>query len=140
MNDQLLDDAHGRSSFLESLSGSAVKQLAENGLIMDVSVGTVMTREGHAERELFVILDGVFEVYRGDTHYTYLGKGEIFGEVAFFRDSGKRSASVRATEKGRVVVLRRKFLESLGKSDPRAAQAILFNLGRILSERLVGSL
>jgi CRP-like cAMP-binding protein len=66
-----------------------------------------------------------------------LEKGDLFGEVAFFRASGKRSATVKALTDGRLLVLRRKFLKEMAKRDPDTAFNILFNLGSMLSERFV---
>ena len=59
----------------------------------------------------------------------------MFGEIAFFRREGRRSASVRALEPSRIATLRRSWLDDLGHKNPAAAQAILFNLARVLAER-----
>ena len=139
MNETLLDNTHTAGTFLDGLSDAAIQKLAGSGFIMDVPSGTLVTRAGHTEREMYVVLDGSFEVFNGEQVYAQLGRGDVFGEAAFFRDSGKRSASVRATRTGRLVTLRRKFLDELGKSDPASAQQILFNLAKILSERLASS-
>jgi CRP-like cAMP-binding protein len=124
------------SSFLEGLSDRAIKQLTSKGFIVDVPEGTLVTHEGFGEKEMFVILDGIFEALVQDRRLAVMGKGEVIGEVAFFRESGRRSASVRATTAGRVLALRRRFLEELMKDDPALAAQLLFNLARIMSERL----
>jgi hypothetical protein len=124
------------SSFLEGLSDRAIKQLTSKGFIVDVPEGTLVTQEGFGEKEMFVILDGIFEALVQDRRLAVMGKGEVIGEVAFFRESGRRSASVRATTAGRVLALRRRFLEELMKDDPALAAQLLFNLARIMSERL----
>jgi CRP-like cAMP-binding protein len=96
-----------------------------------------VTKVGHGEREMYVILEGVFEVFDGnDCRVALLTKGDPFGEVAFFRGSGRRSASVRAVEAGRVLVLRRRFLRELMSKKPDAAAKILYNLARVLADRL----
>ena len=96
----------------------------------------LLTREGHSEREMYVVLEGVYDILIGDKVIRQVGKGDVIGEVAFFHKSGQRSASVKAVREGRIVTLRRKFLDDLAGSDPKAAQAILFNMARILAERL----
>ena len=106
-----------------------------NGFIMDVPEGKLITREGHTERELYVVLSGAVEVVRGGTTIARLGSGEVFGEMAFFRYEGKRWASVRATRHSRIVTLRRKWMDDLARSNPEGARAILFNLARVLAER-----
>lgn len=61
----------------------------------------------------------------------------LFGELAFFLDDGRRTASVRAVSDCHLLVLRRRLLQELGTSDPDLALQLHFNLGRLLAERLV---
>ena len=98
---------------------------------MQVTADTLITREEHVEKEMFITLEGVFEVIMGERRVAILEKGDIFGEVAFFR------ATVKALTDGRLLVLRRKFLKEMAKRDPDTAFNILFNLGSMLSERFV---
>lgn len=128
------------TSFVESLPKRTLKKLSDNGFIISIPEGTLATREGHVEKEMYIILEGTFEVFSGNHVFAILEKGDLFGEVAFFRESGRRSASVRALTDGRLLVLRRNLMKELSKSDPQTAYTILFNLGRILSERLASSL
>jgi hypothetical protein len=128
------------ASFVDSLSKRTLKKLSDSGFIIDTPTGTLATREGHVEKEMYIILEGSFEVFSGERVFAILEKGDLFGEVAFFRESGKRSASVRALTDGRLLVLRRNLMEELTKNDPKTAYTILFNLGRILSERLASSI
>ncbi len=140
MQDALLDDLEQPVMFLDRLSEKAVQRLSRSGFIMNLKPGSILTREGHKERELYIILGGEFEVVKNDEVLARLGPGEVVGEMAFFRESGERSASVRTVTSGQVVTLSRKFLDDLLKSDPDSAYTILMNLGRILSERLVASI
>jgi hypothetical protein len=132
----LLIQPDNNHSFLDSLPDKTIKKLAEFGFIMDAPEGMLITREGHSEREMYIILDGILEVFQEDKVLRRLTKGDVFGEVAFFRESGQRSASVRSIENGRIITIRRKFLDQLSKSDPKMALNIMFNLAQILSERL----
>ena len=131
-----MDAEENLPSFLENLPDSVVRKLADQGHILNTPAGMLLTREGHSEREMYVILDGVYDILIGDKVIRQIGKGDVIGEVAFFHKSGQRSASVKAVRDGRLVTLRRKFLDDLASSDPKAAQAILFNMARILAERL----
>ncbi|TWO73409.1 cyclic nucleotide-binding domain-containing protein [Caenimonas sedimenti] len=121
--------------FLEGLPEGTLRLLMRNGFVMDVPEGRLITREGNAERELYIVLDGEVEVFRGNQIVSTLGKGEVFGEMAFFRTEGRRWASVRATRPSRIAALRRRWMDDLGRSDPEGARAILFNLARVLAER-----
>ena len=101
-----------------------------------VGVGAIVVNEGRKEQEMFIIADGLFEVLAKGERINILEKGDLFGEVAFFQEGGARTASVRALSDGKVLVIRRRFIDELRKKDPESAHILIFNLGRILSERL----
>jgi CRP-like cAMP-binding protein len=86
-----------------------------------------------------VIVDGLFEILDGERRIALLAAGEVVGEHAFFSTAGQRSASVRAAADGRVVVLRRRFIDGLRKTDPACAAELLFALARLLADRSVTS-
>lgn len=122
--------------WISQLPPKVLEKLAASGFIFTVDAGRTIVNEGMAEREVYVLLAGSVEVVSGSRRVATLGGGEVFGEMAFFRDSGVRTASVRALEPCRVFVLRYKFLEELKKRQPDAAFSIIMNLGAVLSDRL----
>jgi len=134
---QLLEDESARPAFLKSLSSETVKRLTSSGFILDPSPGDVIAKRGTEEREMYVILDGVFEVISEDKRLAILEKGDLFGEIAFFTQTGERCASVRAVTKGEVLILRRNFLKELTRIDPEAGFQILTNIGTVMADRIV---
>ena len=86
---------------------------------------------------MYVILDGVFEVISENKRLAILEKGDLFGEIAFFTQTGERCASVRAVTKGEVLILRRNFLKELTRIDPEAGFQILTNIGTVMADRIV---
>ncbi len=122
-------------SMLDALSEDTVRKLSDKGFLMDVPAGQLLTEKGLTQREIFVILDGAFEVHDGDRRIAVLGPGEVIGEVGFFGTSGRRMASVTAASDGQVLALRRRFVDELMKSDPACAAEILFGLARVLADR-----
>jgi Cyclic nucleotide-binding domain/Acetyltransferase (GNAT) domain len=124
-----------RRSMLEALSDDTVRKLSDKGFLMDVAAGQLLTEKGLTQREIFVILDGVFEVHDGDRRISVLGPGEVIGEIGFFGTSGRRTASVTAASDGQVMALRRHFVDELMRSDPACAAEILFGLARVLADR-----
>lgn len=134
-----LQDGESAVSFLQQLPEKLVAELGRRGCIVDVASGTLVTQEGYVERELYVILSGSFEVLTGGRRLAVVGAGEVLGEVAFFRESGCRSASVRAVTPGRVLMLRRKVLQTMMKDEPAFAAELLFQLARVVSERLAAA-
>jgi Cyclic nucleotide-binding domain/Acetyltransferase (GNAT) domain len=133
--ERLRQAAAGRPSMLESLSEDTVRKLSDKGFLMDVAAGQLLTEKGLAQREIFVILDGAFEVHDGDRRIALLGPGEVIGEVGFFGTSGRRMASVTAASDGQVLAVRRRFVEELMKNDPACAAEVLFGLARVLADR-----
>ena len=126
------------SSILDGLSAAAIRTLTTKGFTLSVVGGTLVTRAGYAEREMYIVLAGALEVVGPDGgRLNVLGPGDLFGELAFFRGEGRRTASVRAATDCQLLVLRRHFLAELGRSDPDVAMQLLINLGGILAERLV---
>ena len=122
--------------FLAALTPDAVKRLTRSGFLLRLRAGEVLLRKGTKEQELYVILDGVFEVVQGRRRVALRTRGDLIGEMAFFTEAGRRTASVRALTDGRALVLRRKFLRELTRRDPEAGYRILMNMGRVMAERL----
>ena len=118
------------------LSETAIRRFADKGFVMKVSAGDLLTEKGLAQQEIFLILDGTFEVHDGDRRLHVVGRGEVIGEIGFFGTAGRRSASVSAATEGLVLVLRRHFLDELRDSEPAIAAEILFELARALADRM----
>ena len=133
--DRLRQAARDHPSMLESLSEDTVRKLSGQGFLMDLPAGQLLTEKGLTQREIFVVLDGAFEVRDGDRRIAVLGRGDVIGEVGFFGTSGRRMASVTAASDGQVLVLRRRFVDELMKSDPACAAEVLFGLARVLADR-----
>ena len=122
-------------SMLEALSENTIRKLTDKGFLMDLAAGQLLTEKGLSQREIFVILDGAFEVHDGDRRLCVVGQGDVIGEIGFFRSSGRRAASVTAASDGQVLVLRRHFIDELMKNDPACAAEVLFGLARVLADR-----
>jgi hypothetical protein len=125
-----------RPRMLDSLTEETVRKFSEKGFLMKVPAGELLTEKGLAQQEIFVILDGTFEVYDDDRRLRLIGRGDVIGEIGFFGTSGRRTASVRAATDGEVLVLRRHFLDELREHDPACAAEILFELARALADRV----
>ena len=126
-------------SILDTLSEDTIRKLTDQGFLMDLAAGQLLTEKGLSQREIFVILDGVFEVHDGDRRLSVVGQGDVIGEIGFFRSSGRRAASVTAASDGQVLVLRRRFVDELMRSDPACAAEVLFGLARVLADRQFAS-
>ena len=105
--------------------------------------GQTVIEAGADSRSLYLVVDGSLEVLapvpgRREGRYRRIvtvGAGSILGEMAFF-DSAGRSAMVRATTPVVVDELTPTDFDALADEDPGLARQILFDLGRILAQRL----
>lgn len=134
---ELEERLHGSDDggFLAALTDETREKLSTKGLVMDVPAGKLVTEKGLAQRELFVIADGLFEAVDGDRRLALMERGDVIGETAFFSSTGRRTASVRALTDGRVIALRRNLVDKLRAEDPECAAELLFELARVQANR-----
>ncbi len=132
-----MTSSEGEPSLFADLPPAGAKKLLAEAYTLDVRPDQVVTRADLVEQESFIIVEGTFEVVANDgRRLAVLTKGDVFGELAMFLSSGRRTASIRARTGGKVLMLRRKYLRELMKKDPELASQVLFNLGRVMAERL----
>jgi hypothetical protein len=129
----LAGDAPCDCRLFDGLDDAQVRKVVSKGFVIDVPDGRVVTRETLQERELFVILEGACEAVRLGERIAELRQGDLFGEVALFQESGRRTASVRSLGPARLLVLRRKALPELTQEDPELAVKLLWNLCTIMT-------
>lgn len=75
--------------------------------------GETLVEQGEPGRDLFVLLDGVFDVEIDGDVVAQVGSGAILGEQAVLGD-GRRTATLRAVRSSRVGVIGR---EQIGRAD-----------------------
>lgn len=99
--------------------------------------GTLITREGEVKEEMYVLLAGNADVRRRGSDRTLmtLKRGDVFGEMGLVRKQ-PRSADVVAAEDVEYLVLDDAFLQRIRRRYPRIGNTVLYNLTRILSDRL----
>jgi hypothetical protein len=124
------------AQFLAALGEATVRKLIDHGVLMNVEAGQVLTRQGLVQQELFVIIDGGYEVHDGRHRLRVAGPGDVVGEIGFFSSTRRRTATITAVTEGQVLVVRRRWLDDMRESDPRAAADVLFQLARRLADRV----
>lgn len=130
----------GTASILEDLDEEEQKKLLRGGTILDFVAGDQVITAGTVGTEVFVVLQGLLEVHlpQQPQPVAVLDCGQIFGEIAFIADT-TRTADVVALTEGRLLVLGKATLNRLMKTAPELAAKLMFNLSRVLCERLVTS-
>lgn len=128
--DQLLADA----------SEEEWATLLEHTLHRRFGPGDAVVTAGALDQSLYLILEGQLEVLvdrgrRGHRRIASIGAGSVIGELAFF-DGGARSALVRAVTPAVLAELSPTEFDALAMASPELARRLLFDLGRILAQRL----
>jgi len=106
---------------------------------LEVGAGTRVIRKGDFGKELYLILDGVAEARlpqkRDSLVLATFGRGDIFGDMALV-SARPRSADVVAQTPLEVMYFDDDNLNRLVKMQPALAAKLLYNLSRILAQRL----
>lgn len=104
-----------------------------------VAEGDVLMEEGEESGDLFLVVQGLFEVSvegRPRVKLAEVEAGELLGEAALFRRTVRRSARVRALEEGELLRLQSLPLAELaaqGNAVPAAIEAAVL---RTLARRI----
>ncbi len=123
---------------LGQLSDEDVEWMITFGRRHPVNPGDVLIRQGLPVEDLYLILDGTFQVTddrRGGQELARVGTGEIVGEMSFI-DANPPSATVTAVEDGLVLALSRRLLQERLDQDTAFGARFYFALAVFLSDRL----
>lgn len=91
--------------------------------------------EGDDGDELYVILEGLVAIRRGDVEIAGLSRGTHFGEMVMV-DRQKRSADAVALEDSICLALSRKDFYDIVQNHSQTGVKLLWNLSRVLAVRL----
>lgn len=119
------------------MSPFQAKLVVLSGHLAKAERGATIARKGESSSELYLLLDGKADVRNGvdGPIVGAMKRGDVVGEMGLVRGA-PRSADVVASEPVEYLVLDGDFLQRLRRQYPRTAAALLFNLTRILSDRL----
>lgn len=97
--------------------------------------GAAIVTEGEPGEDLYIILRGRVAVEKDSVAITAIQAGGYFGEMGLVDDS-KRSATVRALEPVRVMVITRADMMNVMRKEPILAVKLLWSFVQGLSQRL----
>lgn len=97
--------------------------------------GTDIVIEGDPGGDLFIVLRGRVAVMKGEVAVATLLAGSHFGEMGLVEDA-KRSATVRAVQPTRVLIVRRADIMNLMRKESVLAVKLLWSFVQVLSQRL----
>lgn len=107
------------------------------GTLRSAPAGTVLAQRGEVKAEAYVLLCGKADVLRPGSSRPIrtLERGDVLGEMGLVRQQA-RSADVIATEPIEYLVVDERLLARMRRRYPRIGCTFLYNLTRILSDRL----
>ena len=106
------------------LSAAELSSLAQVASERQASVGDVLTTEGDAGDEFFIIADGSVAITQDGRELRRLGPGEYLGEIALVF-GGTRTATAVVAEPSRLLVLGKADFADMLKRQPRIEDKIL---------------
>jgi len=121
----------GRIPLFAACTKGDLRRIASLADEVDVTEGTVLTRQGDAGQECFVIVEGRARATMRGRRSISMGPGDFFGEMSLL-DQGPRSATVTAETEMELLVLTSRGFWSLIRDVPVVAPRIM----RVLAGRL----
>ena len=130
------EQALEKVDFLQVVSPTQRRELAERATIRLFSPGEFIVRQGDVSAELFIILRGevavVLEADKVHKEVTRLSTGKFFGEMALVTGE-KRRASVRAASECELLVIDHEAFKRVLEESPAIAE----QLSQVLADRQV---
>src|SRR5262245_1136904 len=127
----------GHFSALDGLSEEEAERCLGHSNIIERGAGDRVVKRGGVARNMFVVLEGTLEARDGDKLLRVMGRGDVFGEIAFLLDQPRSADVYAATDGVRVLSLSEGTIRKLIESDPAIAAQLLLNISKILCLRLL---
>ena len=120
--------------FFEGLSTKVLGRIDHHLDDVNVPEGRVLTAQGEAAYEAFIIADGVAEIRIDGKHVRDTEIGELIGEIGLLKNA-MRAATVVAKTPMRLLVLDGREMKALLQEDKKVAERVQENLTRHLEGR-----
>nr|WP_281398177.1 MMPL family transporter [Ruficoccus amylovorans] len=131
------------SPVFQGMTRWQAKKLILLANLEDCEPGRHIIREGEHGHQMYVVIDGEFEVSKGIDEkkvvLSTLALGDVVGEVGLV-SRVRRTADVTARTQGKLLVLDWESLVKLQRSSPFISSKLFLNLSRVLGMRLNDSL
>jgi len=95
--------------------------------------GEVLFQEGEPGHEMYVVLEGSVDLFRGETNLAQMTQGSYFGEMSLLRDT-PRSAGAVAAEESRLAIITKGNFDLLVRENPGLVKTLLEELAHRLEE------
>ena len=113
-----------RVPLFKGLGPREIERLGELADEIDVPDGQILTRQGEAGHEFFVVLNGYVNVTRDDQRLARLGPDQFLGEISLI-DGRPRTATATADGPTRLLVLTHRKFDSLLVEFPTISRQVV---------------
>jgi predicted GNAT family N-acyltransferase/CRP-like cAMP-binding protein len=121
----------------EGLDEEQLWEIIAYSMIIDLAPGDHLIREGQVTRIIYVLLGGELQYWKGRSHLANAEIGEPVGDIAFLLGTVRTIDVIAGPSGARVLSLRGSTLRAVTASASPTATTLLFNLCRLLAERVV---
>jgi hypothetical protein len=133
-----LDELHAqRISAFDSFTDDEAQRCIARSTIVECAAGDRILKRGGSARNIFVVLEGTFEVRDGERIVGVLSAGDAFGEMAFLLQRPRSFDVDAATDAARILSLSEGALRKMIAEDATVAAKLLLNLSKMLCIRLI---
>lgn len=121
----------GRLSDVSEQNAQYFSIIKTYGKARNVKAGEVIFAKDDPVNQLYYVGQGIVRIEELNIDIT---EGDIFGEIAFFNDSGNRTATARCVADAKIYELDRKRFMRLQFEDPSFGMSIMRTVTRRLTE------
>lgn len=109
--------------------------MAAKSKVVEFKKGQKIITEGGSDNHMYMIIDGVVEIYVNGKAVAKRTSGDHIGEMAMLDSTSPRSADVVANEKTYCAKIKEKHFKEIANSHPVLWQKIAFELAERLRQR-----
>jgi hypothetical protein len=130
------DETPGCVPIFDDISPEEIARVVAASHVITCSKGDRIIAQDQADHSMFIVLEGTVEVVRDDEVVAVLPRGSVIGEISFLLQRPRTADVYADTDDVEILCLRGKNLTDLIHSESRVAARLLYNLSRIMAQRL----
>jgi CRP-like cAMP-binding protein len=138
--DEMIEQSNLTKETCVLISFMSLKELTKLcGMILKIEETAFFLSRGLDDKDIYVILAGEANVMIDGVIIKTLQKGDLFGEMAFFLEQGRRQADIQSVTSLTVAIIRRNEINRIMKSNKTLAIKFLYAISKILSAKLANT-
>ena len=135
ISDELLEKIKYTDIFSE-LNENALKEFLSYGILREYNGGEIVVKEGESGETMFFVIEGSFDVIRGDKTIGEIKNGDFFGEMSLLTGE-KRYATIVAKEFSKAIEIDREAFKVLLEKEKKIIDKLKVVLDKRIKEKEV---